>query len=95
MDVNFGNSSGSSGRSAIYLALLSALYQKPISRQVAATGTVTTSEQKGMLNGQEIILEPGSNLPIIGLKEKVEACIEKGINKLVLSKYQTAPLLSS
>ena len=94
-DINIGNSSGSSGGSAIYLALLSTLHQKPISRSVAATGALIMSEQKGMVNGQEVVLAPGTNLPIIGLKEKVAACAEKGINQIVLSKYQTAPLLSS
>jgi len=93
MDINFGNSSGGSGGSAIYLALLSALHQKPISHQVAATGTLTTSKSKGTVNGQKIILEQGTNLPITGLKEKTMACVEKGINKLVLSKYQSSPNL--
>jgi len=93
MDINFGNSSGGSGGSAIYLALLSVLHQKPISGKVAATGTLIMSEQKGMVNGQEIILAPGTNLPITGLKEKTMACVEKGINKLVISKYQSSPNL--
>jgi len=91
--VNFGNSSGGSGGSAVYLALLSALHKKPISSQVAATGTLIMSEQKGMINGQEIILAPGTNLPIAGLKEKVVACVEKGIDRVVLSKYQSPPNL--
>jgi ATP-dependent Lon protease len=75
------------------LVLLSTLHQKPISRSVAATGTLIMSEQKGTVNGREIILAPGTNLPIAGLKEKVIACAEKGINKLVLSKYQSPPNL--
>ncbi|CAI2178286.1 18365_t:CDS:2 [Funneliformis geosporum] len=86
---------GSSGGSAIYLALLSVLHQKPISHSVAATGNLIMSEQKGMVNGREILLASGTNLPIAGLEEKVAACAEKGLNRLVLSKYQTAPLLSS
>ena len=76
-DINFGNSSGGSGGSAIYLALLSALQQKPISRQVAATGVLTMLERKGMINGQQIVLEPGTNLPITGLQEKITACVKK------------------
>jgi len=75
------------------LALLSALHQKPISRQVAATGTLTTLKSKGTVNGQEINLELGTNLPITGLKEKITACVEKEVNKLVLSKYQSSPNL--
>lgn len=43
-DINCGSSRGSSGGSAIYLALLSVLHRKPISRQVAATGTLGMSE---------------------------------------------------
>ncbi|CAG8504891.1 5622_t:CDS:10 [Racocetra fulgida] len=78
---------------AIYLALLSVLHWKPISRQVAATGTLGMSEQKGTINGQEIILPPGTNLPIAGLREKIIACAEKGINKVVLSKFQSSPNL--
>ena len=50
-------------------------------------------EQKGIVNGQEIVLAPGTNLPIAGLREKTTACAEKGINHLVLSKYQTSPNL--
>ena len=92
-DVNIGNSHGSSGGSAIYLALLSSLHRKPISRRVAATGTLIMQEQKGIVNSQEIVLPPGTNLPIAGLKEKTMACAEKEINRLVLSKYQTSPNL--
>ncbi|CAG8561645.1 22934_t:CDS:2 [Racocetra persica] len=66
---------------------------EPISRQVAATGTLGMSEQKGTINGQEIILPPGTNLPIAGLREKIIACAEKGINKVVLSKFQSSPNL--
>lgn len=92
-DVNIGNSRGGSGGSAIYLALLSTLHQKPISNKVAATGVLIMSEQKGIVNGQKIVLAPGTNSPITGLKEKTTACVEKGINHLVLSKYQTSPNL--
>jgi len=72
---------------------LSALHQKPISSKVAATGILIMQEQKGIVNKQEIVLAPGTNLPIAGLKEKTMACAEKGINHLVLSKYQTSPNL--
>ena len=92
-DVNCGNSRGSSGDSAIYLALLSNIHKKSLSAKVAATGIITMKERKGILNGKEIILEPGTNLPIAGLKEKVSACFEKKVNHLVLSKYQSSPNL--
>jgi len=72
---------------------LSSLHQKPISSKVAATGALIMQEQKGIVNKQEIVLAPGTNLPIAGLKEKTMACAEKGINRLVLSKYQTSPNL--
>ncbi|CAJ0915242.1 18529_t:CDS:1, partial [Entrophospora sp. SA101] len=40
-------------------------------------------------------LVPGTNLPIGGLKPKVSAAMEKGINRLMLSKYQSSPNLLS
>ncbi|CAG8561455.1 8332_t:CDS:2 [Paraglomus occultum] len=64
-----------------------------VQAEVAATGTLIMSEQKGTVNDQEIILSPGTNLPITGLKEKIVACAEKGIDKVVLSKYQSSPNL--
>ncbi|CAG8507326.1 7587_t:CDS:2 [Ambispora gerdemannii] len=90
-EIAFGKIGGKSGGSALYLAVLSALTKKPISAQVAATGALVANRpKKGRVNGQEISLEKGTNLPIQGLKEKTTACVEKGINHLVLSKYQSS-----
>lgn len=95
--IGFNRSAGKSGTSATFLALLSALYQKPIAKEVAATGALTLNKRfkKGKINDEEIQLVSGTNLPINGLKEKVAACVEKGINRLVLSKYQSSPNLLS
>jgi predicted ATP-dependent protease len=41
--IGFGRSGGKSAGSALYLALLSALAQKPLSCQVAATGALSLS----------------------------------------------------
>lgn len=91
-DLNWGKTSGSSAGSAIYLAFLSSLHQKPISNKITATGTIKMKEEKVKnLNGQEVILKKGDNIPIGNLKEKVVAAVEKGFNQLVLSKYHSAP----
>lgn len=89
---------GKSFGSAIYLALLSAYHQKPISNKVAATGWLTTKRKEGIIkqgignaNNQEIFFEPGANLAIGGLKAKVEAANKEGVNQLVLSKYNCSP----
>lgn len=89
------NSIGKSYGSAIYLALLSALHQKPIAKSVAATGTIRTSLKKksGKVNNQEVNLVPGDNLPIVGLKGKSYAAVEKGVDRLVLSAYNVSPNL--
>lgn len=92
--VAFGKTGGKSTDSAIYLALLSAYHQKPISRSVAATGALFSSAKKGKINEQEFTLQPGTNLPIRGLKYKTQTATEKGVDRLVLSKYQTVPLWS-
>jgi predicted ATP-dependent protease len=90
------SSVGKSFGSAIYLALLSALHKKPISKQVAATGYVATRPKKGNnVKGVEIGLSPGTNLPIGGLKHKVSAAIANGVNRLVFSKYNSSPHLLS
>lgn len=92
----YGKASGKSAGSAVYLALLSALKQKPISNRVAATGRIAGGAKKGKtIDGKEIDLKAGDNLPIKGLKEKIPAAVEKEINLLVLSKYQTSPHLLS
>lgn len=95
--IAYNRSAGKSATSATFLALLSALYQKPIAKEVAATGALTLTKyfKKGKINGKEIQLVVETNLPIKGLKEKVAACVEKGINRLVLSKYQSSPNLLS
>jgi len=82
---------GKSTGSTIYLALLSALHQKPISKQIAATGALAMKETKRIFDAQEINLPKGTNLPIGGLRKKVFAAAEKGVNRLVLSKYNTSP----
>ncbi|CAG8768178.1 202_t:CDS:1, partial [Ambispora leptoticha] len=69
--INFGRSGGKSAGSAVYLALLSAYHQKPLSRTVAATGALSLSTKiikKGKINDQEFTIIPGTNLPIQGLK---------------------------
>jgi ATP-dependent Lon protease len=86
---------GKSAGSTLYLALLSAFHKKPISRQMAATGALAGGPKKGKVNNQEVQLAAGTNLPIGGLKEKTLACYQKGINKLVLSKYNSTPNLLS
>jgi hypothetical protein len=77
---------------------LSAYHQKPISHSVAATGALSLSTKitkKGKINGQEFIIQPGTNQPIRGLKWKTQAATEKGVNRLVLSKFQLSPNLLS
>jgi hypothetical protein len=71
------------------------LHQKPIAKSVASTGVINTSQKKnkGKINGQEINLVPGDNLPIAGLNGKSHSAVEKGINRLVLSAYNTSPNL--
>ena len=96
--IAYGRSAGKSAGSALYLALLSAFHKKPISQSVAATGALSLSTKiikKGKVNEQEFTISPGTNLPIRGLKEKTQAATEKGINRLVLSKYQSPPNLLS
>ena len=84
---------GKSFGSAAYLALLSALHQKPIAKSVASTGVINTSQKKnqGKINDQEINLVPGDNLPIAGLNGKTRAAVEKGVKYLVLSAYNNPP----
>jgi len=93
--IAYGRIGGKSGGSSFYLALLSALYEKPISNQVASTGAllVSNKNKKQKINDREIKLAKGTIFPIKYLKEKAFACAEKGINNLVLSKYQSSPNL--
>ncbi|CAG8690162.1 23075_t:CDS:2, partial [Racocetra persica] len=81
-EIAWGKIGGKSAGSALYLAVLSALTKKPISAQVVATGAIAEEAIKGKINGQEIILEKGTNLPIKSLREKIKASNEKGINHL-------------
>ncbi|MCE8162682.1 MAG: hypothetical protein I3273_02085 [Candidatus Moeniiplasma glomeromycotorum] len=92
-DIKNGISYGKSTGSAIYLALLSALHKKSLSRSVTATGYITTKKKKVQLNGQTIDLISGANLPIGGIKGKVIGALKKGIDKLVLSKFQSSPFI--
>ncbi|CAG8559436.1 9405_t:CDS:1 [Cetraspora pellucida] len=92
-EIAWGKIGGKSAGSVLYLAVLSALTKKPISAQVAATGAIAEEAIKGKINGQEITLEKGTNLPIKSLREKTKASNEKGINHLVLSFYQSSPNL--
>ncbi|CAI2175665.1 14109_t:CDS:2 [Funneliformis geosporum] len=69
--VAYGRSGGKSAGSALYLALLSAYYQKPLSQTVAATGALSLSTKiikRGKVNEQEFTINPGTNLPVQGLK---------------------------
>ena len=97
-EITYGRSTGKSAGSAIYLALLSAFHQKPISRSVAATGSIKGGTKTGKaktVDGKEVNLPAGTNLPVKRIKHKIEAAVEKGINHFVLSKYQTSPNLLS
>ncbi|KLL02007.1 MAG: hypothetical protein MRERC_5c012 [Mycoplasmataceae bacterium RC_NB112A] len=95
--VAYGRSGGKSASSMVYLATLSVLQNKPISKQVTGTGALKLSNKnkKGKVNNQEIILSKGANLPIRGVKEKIQAALKKGINRFVFSKYQSPPKLLS
>lgn len=96
--AGMGRVAGKSAGSALHLALLSALYQKPIANKVASTGALSLSTKRtkwGKVNEQKFPLVPGTNLPIGGLKHKVLAMDKKGFNCLILSKYQSSPHLLS
>ena len=96
--IAYGRAGGKSAGSAVYLALLSAYHQQPISHSVTATGALSLSAKvtkRGKVNEQEFIINPGTNLPIQGLKWKTQAATEKGIDRFVLSKYQSPPHLLS
>lgn len=92
--VSYGNTDGKSAGSALYLAFLSALHKRPISRAVAAAGRIAGGTKKDQtVTKTEIVLPTGTNLPVSGLKAKITGAVEKGINRLVLSKYQCSPNL--
>ncbi|RHZ37653.1 S16 family serine protease [endosymbiont GvMRE of Glomus versiforme] len=94
-DIQYGNVIGKSIGVAYYLGLLSAIHQKPINQAVAATGVVNLKERKGKINEQEVNLSAGAVLPIAGLRGKTIAGTEKGVSRLVLSKYNSSPNLLS
>lgn len=96
--AGMGRMAGKSAGITLYLALLSALYQKPIDNKVASTGALSLSTKRtkwGKVNEQKFPLVPGTNLPVAGLKHKVLAMDKKGFNCLILSKYQSSPHLLS
>ncbi|RHZ36939.1 hypothetical protein [endosymbiont GvMRE of Glomus versiforme] len=94
-DIQYGNVIGKSIGVAYYLGLLGTIHQKPINQAVAATGVVNLKERKGKINEQEVNLPAGVVLTIAGLRGKTIAATEKGISRLVLSKYQSSPNLLS
>ncbi|CAJ0747080.1 24934_t:CDS:2 [Entrophospora sp. SA101] len=92
--VAFGQSGGKSAGSTLYLALLSAFFKKPIAKEVASTGALSLSTKRikwGKVSGQEFPLVPGTNLPIGGLKHKVSAATERGVNQLAEDYQQVVP----
>lgn len=100
--TNEGNTSimGESGTVSFYLALLSAYYQKPISREVAASCFLNLGNYLSEFNcchwcfREEVIknLEKSFSKhkisPVGELECKVEAAAEAGVKKLILSTEQ-------
>jgi len=92
--------SGTSSGATLYLSLLSAYYQKPISQEVAATAGLEISDHSKIENfclyclSKEIEKSPQENFsknrirPIDGLELKVSAAIKGGVKKLILSAEQ-------
>ena len=70
--------SGASAGAAIYLALLSALHQKPLSRNLAATGE----------------FRQGKIFPVAALRAKITAASRQGVNCLVLPRQHFLPINS-
>jgi len=70
--------SGASAGAAIYLALLSALHQKPLSRNLAATGE----------------FRQGKIFPVAALRAKITAAFRQGVNCLVLPRQHFLPINS-
>ncbi|CAG8497756.1 29283_t:CDS:2 [Gigaspora margarita] len=90
---------GESGTLSLYLALLSAYHQKPISQNVAATGFLNIGNYEQLNHcpwcfREEIAKNPNKNLtqhkisPVGGLEYKVPAAVEAGVKKLILSVEQ-------
>ncbi|CAJ0858672.1 2844_t:CDS:2 [Entrophospora sp. SA101] len=71
--------SGTSAGAATYLALLSALHQKPLSRNLAAMGE----------------FRKGEVFPVAALRAKITAAFRQGVNCLVLPRQHLAPIVES
>src|SRR3954454_24262772 len=90
---------GESGTISLYLSLLSAYHQKPISKEVAATGFLNIGDYSKFNHcpwclQEEIAKNPSKNLakhkvsPVDGLEYKIPATVEAGVKKLILSAEQ-------
>lgn len=98
--IAYGRIGGKSGGISLYLALLSACYEKPISRQVAATGALLVSKKgkkRGKVNNQEISLVPGTTLNIMGLIKRKSGSLcgkrSQPINSFEISIF-TQPIIA-
>jgi ATP-dependent Lon protease len=91
--------SGESGTLSFYLALLSAYHQKPISKEVAATGFVDVRNysqfnycpwclREEIKNNPEKIFFKHKISSVGGLEYKVPAAVQAGAKKLILSTEQ-------
>jgi ATP-dependent Lon protease len=76
-DDSSGPIAGKSNGTALYLALLSALYKKPLPNDLASTGFLEVNKNK--------VSEIG------GLKAKTKAAFNKGVKKLVLPQLNSLP----
>jgi ATP-dependent Lon protease len=92
--------SGESGTLSLYLSLLSAYHQKPISQEVAATGFLNIGNYYSELNccpwcfQEEIKKTPAESFfkhkisSVSGLEYKIPAAVQAGVKKLILSTQQ-------
>ena len=90
--------SGGSGTVSFYLAILSAYYQKPISRSVAATAFLSVGDFQvnfcPWCLKEEIVKSPKKVFSqhkislVSDLKLKVSAAVKAGVKKLILSTEQ-------
>jgi len=98
----FGSHSfeGGSDSISLYLSLLSAYYQKPISKKVAALGLIEIGDRSKFdvycyqclnneieKNPKESFFEHKTSL-VDGLKLKISAAVKAGVKKLILSTEQ-------
>jgi hypothetical protein len=90
---------GNSSMAMIYLSLLSAYYQKPISKEVAVAATIDIGkisefqcvqcfQEKELVKNMEENFSKNKFKPVGGLFLKSKAAVEAGIKKLVLSTEQ-------